>query len=105
MVTSRVRYPKTLMHPAHSIRETLAAQNRYNLWELKERKLRLPQLTLAESLQQFFELQQLMNALAPEAQATFLHHKTLEWIDLHTKLSRASKYLHHAAATGSPHGD
>jgi hypothetical protein len=51
-----------------TLREILEGYKRFNAWELQEEKKELPQLTIEESLTQFFELCDLMHALAPDVE-------------------------------------
>lgn len=93
------------MQAPQSIRELLEGYKRYNAWESEERQRILPQLSLADGLQQYFDLQALARVFAPEAEAVFLKQRAQHWMALHTALSRAAEYFAHAATARSAEGN
>ena len=71
--------------PKPMLREVLSGYQRFNEWEVEEKRLNLPRLTLDESFGQYFELCRLANAFAPEARQTFLDSYKSHWTALHKR--------------------
>jgi len=63
-----------------SWREVLKGYKRFNTWELAQQKEELSQLSVEESLTQFFELCALGRRLAPGAERIFLEQNRAYWI-------------------------
>ncbi len=80
-----------------TLREVLAGYQRFNRWELEEQGLRLPGLSIEESLTQYFELCSLVRALAPEAQDWFLEEYAQFWASRWRTLQRLTQGIHAAA--------
>ncbi|MEA3341350.1 MAG: hypothetical protein U9R15_15405 [Chloroflexota bacterium] len=81
------------------LQEIVEGYKRFNAWEREERKRTLPELTIEESLTQFFELCSLARILSPNARQIFFEQDTERWVILHKKLERAAKAMDDAQTT------
>ena len=94
------------MSEAPTLREILAGYSRLNAWELEDQKKALPRMTIEESLTQYFELCDLVRALAPEAGKIFMEQDKAHWIALRENRQRAAKVMGYAkAARGIARGE
>jgi hypothetical protein len=75
------------------LRDLIAGYNALNAWELEERRRRLPQLTVEESIRQYLEMCDLVRHVSPEAEAIFLPRRIAHYEALHKKLERAAKVM------------
>jgi hypothetical protein len=82
-----------------TLREVLEGYRRFNAWELKEQKRELSQLSVEESVTQFFELCDLARALAPDAEQIFFEQDKAHWMTLRKKLQRAARVMGSAKTT------
>ncbi len=87
------------MSETPTLREILAGYRQFNTWEAAERQRTLPQLTIEESLAQFFELCDLAHGLTTEAGPIFLEQDKAHWITLHQKLRQAARVMGYAKTT------
>jgi hypothetical protein len=82
-----------------TLKEILEGYKRFNIWELEEQKRELPELSVEESLTQFFELCNLARALTPNIEQIFLEQDEALWIALRKKLQRAARIMGDASTT------
>jgi hypothetical protein len=83
---------------APTLQEILAGYKRFNAWESAEQAKQLSQLSVAESLAQFFQLCALARTLAPDAGHIFLEQDKAHWIALQQKRQQAAKVMGYARA-------
>ncbi len=67
-----------------TLQDVLLGYQRFNQWQEEEERQRLPQLTIAESLDQFFELCDLVRGFSPEPELKlqWLEEERAPWIEL-----------------------
>lgn len=84
--------------------EILKGYERFNAWESQEQRGELSQLTVEESLTQYFSLCALARALAPRAEQVFLEQDRAHWSAMREKIERAARVMSNAATVGSTSG-
>jgi len=76
-----------------NLQDLIAGYNVLNAWELEEKRDRLPQLTVEESLRQYLEMCGLVQHVSPEAEAIFLPRRMARYEALYRKLERAAEAM------------
>lgn len=75
------------------LQDLIAGYNVLNAWELAEKRRRLPQLTVEESVRQYLEMCELVRHVSAGAEAIFLPRRMARYEALHEKLERAAKVM------------
>jgi hypothetical protein len=82
-----------------TLQEILEGYKRFNTWEFEEQKRELPELSVEESLTQYFELCDFARALTPYTEQIFLEQDVALWIALRKKYQRAARIMGNASTT------
>ena len=73
------------------LQQMLAGYEQFNVWEAEEQARILPQLTIEESLRQYFELCELTRIFAPNAKDEFLAENVKHWTAMRRKYEKLSQ--------------
>jgi len=79
-----------------TVRELLTGYQHFNRWESTEQLRELANLSITDSLTQFFELYNLAEDLAPGAEQIFIEQNKAHWATLRAKLQRLTNIRRYA---------
>jgi hypothetical protein len=80
-----------------TLREVMAGYRVFNDWERDELSQQLPNLSIADSVNQFLELCVLAQMTAPDAGAIFLAEDKAHWVTLNQKRQKAARKMGYAS--------
>jgi len=75
-------------HFLPTLREMLAGYAQFNAWEEENQAETLPQLSMEESLRQYFELSSMAAALSADGDQVFFEQNAQHWSALRQRLER-----------------
>jgi len=81
-------------HP--TLPEIMEGYRRFNAWEHREQKRELAQLTVEESLTQFFQLCDLARTLAPDTDGVFFEQDKAHWTTVRKRLQKVAQVMGNA---------
>ncbi len=84
-----------------TLKEILVGYKQFNEWESAELARTLPELSIDESINQFFQLCALTVELAPDASFAFLNQEKKRWIQLKNKRQKAAGVMGYARTVRS----
>jgi hypothetical protein len=82
-----------------TLRELLAGYAIFNAWEAQEQAQTLSQLSVEESLRQYFELCNLASGLSDDDDPVFLEQNAKHWSELRKRLERLRSVTSHGQTT------
>lgn len=82
-----------------TVREVLAGYRLFNAWEVEDKRKRLSDLSVSESLTQYFQLQAMVRSLAPDADRAFSELDKARWIAWKQKRQQAARIMGYASHT------
>jgi hypothetical protein len=92
---------KVISESNPSLQKVLQGYKRFNAWELEEQAIRLPELSVTESINQFFQLCALSQLLAKNAALTFFKQDEQDWIILKCVRQQAARKMGYARTARS----
>lgn len=84
-----------------TLRELLAGYTLFNAWEAQEQATTLAQLSVEESLRQYFELCSLASSLCDDDDPIFLEQNAQHWAKLRKRLEQLQTVTSHGKTTPS----